>query len=68
MSVTKRLKRDDRDIKIEMNLNNWCDVIIDGQVIAKTINEEEARRLIWLELNADGENIEFVDDGMFEVV
>lgn len=64
--IKKKFKDEERNI--ELHIGSWCKVFVDGSMIANVINEEEARRVIWLGLQAQGENIDFVSEDMFELL
>lgn len=64
----KRMYRNDKTYDLVNTLGDWVDVHIDEIFDARVVNEEEARRVIWLSLKADGDSIEYISDDMFEEV
>lgn len=65
--MTKILKSNGSEFRIEALKSGWFEVFMDDETFAKVVSEEEARRVIWLELKEQGAEIEFVTNSMFTV-
>jgi len=51
----------------EIEIGSWCRVFKNKKALATVISEEEARRVIWKDID-DEENMPFVQDDLFEEV
>jgi len=66
--ISKIMNYKDKTYKLKPLNAGWVQVLVDDTEIAKVVNEEEGRRVIWLGLVAQGDNIKFIDDSMFEEI
>ena len=63
----KLLINDHGSYKIEViEGNEWCRVYFNDVFVAMVVGEDEARKVIWQDLVANGEDIEYLTDDFFE--
>lgn len=56
------------DFRIEVQESGWCLVFREDIFLARTINLEEARRLIWLQLKGTHLEVEMITQEMMTVI